>query len=138
MVFTARVLTGETKRFNGEIVPLKGPDVKSGGRTLIDVGQNFLRSKLAPAPGAAIDWWTGENVIGEKMTGKDVLKRSVTPLAYNDVFKAMEEHGVARGAALSLLAIFGMGLQTYENKPKEPEEKPKTKKTPRRTSAPSY
>jgi hypothetical protein len=44
-----------------------------------------------------------------------VAVRMVTPLALSDVFDSMKEQGVAGGTALSLLAIFGMGVQTYQS-----------------------
>jgi hypothetical protein len=44
------------------------------------------------------------------------------PLSGRDIYEAIKEQGVPAGTALSLLAFFGSGLQTYEQK--QPKPKP--------------
>ena len=39
--------------------------------------------------------------------------RLFIPLSFQDIRDTMEEHGVAKGAAISILQIFGMRVQTY-------------------------
>jgi hypothetical protein len=60
-----------------------------------------------------VDLLTGKNVVGQPVTLGSEALGAVTPLAMSDVYKAMLEQGVERGTALSLLGIFGMGLQTF-------------------------
>ncbi len=76
----------------------------------------FLRSKLAPVPGSVVNVLAGKDVVGKPVTLTSEAKRSLTPLAMSDILKTMEEQGVPRGTALSILSMFGMGLQTYEDK----------------------
>jgi hypothetical protein len=74
----------------------------------------FLRTKLAPVPGAALDLATGKNVAGQEVTPGQVGLGLVTPLSMGEIGEAIEDQGVAKGTSLSLLNIFGMGLQVYK------------------------
>ncbi len=60
-----------------------------------------------------------ENVVGEHVTAGGAIARLFVPLSYGDVLEAMEEPGMARGTALALLAIFGAGVQTFDEKKRE-------------------
>lgn len=116
----ARVASGSTKTSGGEVVPLRGEDAPFGTGVAGTVGR-FLRTKLSPVMGAALDVASGENVVGEKVTPASAVGNMMLPLAYRDIYDAMKEHGVAEGAALGILSLFGMGLSTYG--PKTPAEK---------------
>lgn len=124
--FATRMWTGKTKSTtSGQVKELDSG--KFGSETSGDVIKRFVRSKLAPVPGALWDLKEGKNVVGEKVNvvphtwdelagGKAVTTRLVTPLVVSDVYEAMKDQGVPKGAALGLLAILGMGMQTYEKK----------------------
>lgn len=115
IVLTARSITGQRKSLRtGDISSLVGDKVKWGHDDLVDVGQKFLRSKLSPAAGSIISLRTGENVIGQKMTPLQIGKEMVTPLVMQEIYTTMREQGITKGTALSLLAIFGMGIQTFD------------------------
>jgi hypothetical protein len=119
-VFGTRLTTGETKSTTSDkVTPLRGDKVKYGGQTTSDVITRFVRSKLAPLPGAAWNLAEGRNVVGEKVTPASQAQELVTPLALNDVYKSMEDQGAPKGLITSLLAILGMGTQTYEPKKKK-------------------
>lgn len=90
----------------------KRPKYGSGG----DVLFRFLRTKLSPAVGAAVNAVEGKNIVGEPVTPASTAREMVVPISYDDILKTMEEQGVPRGTALSLLSLFGMGLQTYEER----------------------
>ncbi len=115
-VLMSRVASGETKTLNGRVVPIRGEDVPHGGSTVPDVIARFLRSKLAPIPGTAINIAAGENVVGEPVTPGSVIQGLTVPLAWQDVYKAMQDQGLARGTILALLSIFGEGVQVYEDR----------------------
>lgn len=113
-VFTTR--EGEAiRRF---ITQDKSKEPKYGSGA--DVLGRFLRSKLNPAIGTVVDALAHKDVTGQEVTPISALKRLGVPLSFGDILKTMEEQGVPRGTALSVLALFGMGLQTYADKKKTP------------------
>ena len=116
-----RLATGETKRASGKVVPIRG-NVPYGSDTSADVIARFLRSKLSPAVGGAVDIVSGENVVGEKVSPIGTAGRMMTPLAFRDIYEVMRSEGVPEGTALGILSIFGMGVQHYEPKPKKSPE----------------
>lgn len=118
-VFMFRLITGETKRISGEIVPIRGEDVPYGGTTSSGVIGRFLRSKLAPVFGVGLDIMEAKNVVGEPMTPGSVAVSATTPITYRDIYDVIKEQGVEKGAALGLLAFFGMGLQTFQERKKK-------------------
>lgn len=117
-VVMARILSGTTKRGSGEVVPISGfrGKVPFGGDTAWDVFGRFMRGKLSPLAATTTDLLVGENVIGEEVDLKSFPLKLITPLAYKDIYEALQEQGVEKGTAFSLLVFFGMGLQTYEAK----------------------
>lgn len=77
----------------------------------------FLRTKLAPIPGAA---WTATEILSGQRPPKpypqtlpEVGVNLVVPMSIGDIYDAMKEQGVDEGTALALLAIFGAGVQTF-------------------------
>lgn len=139
--FLTRIATGETRTSKGDLRPLRDnyrltdvapglgdgeklKDVKYGGSGADDVLFRFLRSKLAPVPGAAVNTLAGENMIGEPVTPLDTATSMVTPMSVNDIGAIMEEQGIPRGSAITLLGLLGMGVQHRAPK----EEKPETAK----------
>ncbi|HUT57701.1 MAG TPA: hypothetical protein VNA25_07600 [Phycisphaerae bacterium] len=118
-VFLARLATGQRKTLSGQIVSLRGDGARPFGGGVADVIGRFLRSKLSPAFGGLVNVLSGENLIGEKVTPESVTGQLTVPLATRDIYEAMRSEGIGKGAALGLLATFGVGLQTYDRKPRE-------------------
>lgn len=112
-VLVSRLITGETKTIKGKILPIRGEKVPYGASSTEDILARFLRSKLSPVVGTGVDIFAGENYIGEPVTITSVPQGLLEPLATKDILEAMIEQGIPEGAALGILAIFGMGLQTY-------------------------
>lgn len=128
-VFLSRVLSGETRTTTtGALKPLRDEyrltdvapglgdgralgKVGYGGRDIPDVIASFLRSKLAPVPGAIINVATGENMIGEKVTPLSAAGELVTPMSVGSLVDVLESQGMARGTAINLLGILGMSVQ---------------------------
>jgi hypothetical protein len=118
----SRVGAGMKKTSKGEVVSTHG-QLKYGQQTTWDTMTSFLRSKLAPTFGSFVDWRTGTNVVGEPVSGKDVALRMAIPISFADVKKTMDEQGIPKGTVLSLLSLFGMGLNTYQPKAKSTKSK---------------
>lgn len=129
--FTTRVLTGDKSAYNkGRTLSLDGvKGSKPKEMSAEEYGRvvsNFLRSKIAPVPGTAWNWKTKKDVIGNKIErvgdaedflhGTSIPSNLVMPLALSDIYQTMQQQGIPKGTALSLLSIFGMGMQTYNKK----------------------
>jgi hypothetical protein len=95
--------------------------VPYGSDDVFDVMSNFARSKFSPAFGAVVNMFAGKNVVGQPTDVATEATRMVIPMSVDQVVKAMQEHGATEGTALSILSIFGMGVQTYDNT-KKPEK----------------
>jgi hypothetical protein len=111
-VLLNRVARRETKSASGRIIPLSG-DVAYGGRDISGVLGLFLRTKLTPVLGSAIDIWQGKDMVGNKVTLYDIPQKLLMPLSFGDIYDSLVEDGLPRGAALSILATFGVGVQIY-------------------------
>lgn len=115
IVFGARTASGEKATSKGHIVPIRGDKVPYGGEKWSDVAANFARSKLHPVPGAIINLFDGTDLAGNKADVTNQALNMAAPLTYLDIYQALEEQDLPEGAALSLLAILGEGLQTYDS-----------------------
>ncbi|MFH2076301.1 MAG: hypothetical protein ABIJ57_13310, partial [Pseudomonadota bacterium] len=72
-VFMSRVASGETKGLKtGFVMPIRGDYVPYSGTTTWDVISNFLRTKLTPALGLAINLVSGKDLVGNKVTLYDI------------------------------------------------------------------
>ncbi len=106
--FLSRMTTGESKTIGGKVKPARSSD------TLI----SFLRNKLSPVFGAALD--ARDLAVGQKTppghakSFAELGRNLVVPLSIGDIYKTMREQGIPAGTALAILAIFGMSLQTYD------------------------
>lgn len=132
--FLARLATGETVTGKGEVKPLRphytltdlrralGADIpahkldKDGGLAFgagssADVIGRFLRSKLAPVPGAIVNALSGSNVVGQDMTPAMVAQELITPMSFQNITDIMEEQGAEKGTAITIVGLLGMGIQ---------------------------
>lgn len=109
--FLTRVTTGQRKNEKGKIEELRG-DKKSGASMGSMIG-SFLRTKLNPVTGAAVDLATGKDVTGKPVTPGGLAVRMTVPISFQDIADTMEQQGVPKGTAMWILSLFGMGLQTY-------------------------
>lgn len=112
----SRLASGETKTIRGKVVPIRGERIPFGSGDSATVIGRFLRTKLSPSVGAGFDLATGRNVIGEPVTPADVAVRAVVPISFQEILTTMEQQGVPRGTALTVLSLFGMGLQNLEQR----------------------
>jgi hypothetical protein len=114
-VLMNRLVLGKTKKSTGETVPIRGEGVPFKGLTTTDVISRFLRSKLAPIPGAAWNILAGENMIGEDKNALLEAGQLVVPLSFRDIYDTMQAKGFSRKLALSLLVVLGVGAQNYQD-----------------------
>lgn len=106
-----RIATGETTSSDG-----RTSDVESKSELVA----RYVRGKLQPALALTWDLVEGKNVVGEETRNVEHVARQALPLSFRDIDKLMRERGIPEGLALQLLSIFGMGVQTYdERKPKK-------------------
>ena len=106
--YGAQILSGQRKTSGGDIVE---------ANRLASVGR-FAQSKLAPAPGFAVDWLKGETFMGETFdlatTGgiTDQMAARMAPLFLQTLGDAVRaESGL--GALKALPAAVGFGTQIY-------------------------
>lgn len=129
--FLTRVTTGETKTGKGKLVPLReggrpleGTSVGAKGKPNMIIGgsgevlKNFLRSKLNPAAGTVWNMIEGKDITGKPVTPASTLVNTTVPISYQDILSTMEKQGIPKGAAMFTLSLFGMGLNTYEDRKK--------------------
>jgi hypothetical protein len=77
--------------------------------------RDFGRTKLAPVPGSVVNLVEGQNIVGEKVTYGGEALNQFTPLMLSDLYKATQDEGL-EGAAKTLPAVLGVGVQTYQSK----------------------
>jgi hypothetical protein len=83
----------------------------------LDVATKFVRSKLAPVASYVTDAAAGKDFKGEKFSpGKGIAER-LAPMVAKDFYEAWQQDGAA-GAAKTAPGFFGVGVQTYKQKPK--------------------
>lgn len=110
LVFVVRSALGETKTASGEIQPLRGEGARS---TVADNAFRFVRSKLAPVPGAVFNTFAGEDVVGTPTNAAREAVGLFDPIGRRDIMDALREQGIEKGSLLSAVSLFGAGMNTY-------------------------
>ena len=113
ITLATRITSGSYKTADGDI---KQYGNKFGQTTRLDAISKFTTNKAAPIPSFVMDYFRGENAIGEKFEmDKAILSRFV-PLYLQDVAKGVDESkGLGEVAAKTIPGLFGVGTQTYPN-----------------------
>jgi len=126
--FLARIITGEQTLQSGEVVPLRKEyrplnllrdepifdEPTFGMRDAAGEFGRFLRTKLAPWPGAVLSLASGKDPVGNEVTPTSAAIGLVSPLSAGDIVEIMEANGIAKSTALTMAAIFGMGVQNRD------------------------
>ncbi len=115
IVLMSRLVSGKRKTPAGTIRQERGPDAAFGASTLTTINQ-FVRSKLAPVPGALLSMITGKNYIGEEKKPWEIMAELPVPLLFKDIYEAMRVEGVPAGMALGAIAMMGESISTQEGK----------------------
>jgi hypothetical protein len=80
-----------------------------------DAVVRFLRTKLSPQAGLAVDIWQGEDILGRPVEPNlDNVARRVAPLFIQAMWEAIKD-GSEEGIGLSALSILGPGTNTFES-----------------------
>lgn len=113
----------------GALVDLREP--KFGQDNWADVAVRFGRSKLHPIPGSVLNLMQGRDLVGQPATIKSEAINFVAPMTYPDIYDALRAQDVDDGTAITLLALLGAGINTYQEKEaklkamKQPQKQPK-------------
>ncbi len=113
-VFLTRLVFGEMKTSGGKIVPLRGEDAT--WYDIKDTVGSFLQNKASPLTSTSLSLLSQKDWKGDPITATDALLEAPTPMALQDIYEAMQDQGVSKGAALGILVMLGVGMQTYEAK----------------------
>jgi hypothetical protein len=128
----AQLTTGTRKTAGGEIVPLRekyvfgyegrfftqDPEMRYGAKDVENVLFQFGRSKLSPQFGFMMNLVTGKQMTGEEVTLLNLVTQMAHPMTYGDIYEAAKEEGIPENVALSIMAMLGWGLQTYDSEAK--------------------
>jgi hypothetical protein len=86
------------------------------GKTALDVGARFLRSKAAPVPSFFVDYFDRKTFEGKPFNLTDAAVERLTPMMWKDFIEAYQREGIAGPLMLSPGGL-GFGAQYYEPKP---------------------
>lgn len=78
---------------------------------------NFFRYKLAPNTSYSLSALKGKDPLGQPFDATDALK--IYPMYVDDMITGYKENGVVSLVTIGLPSILGIGVQTYEDKPKK-------------------
>lgn len=113
IVFLTKLWKGETKRSNGVVAPIRGPQVPRGGTTALGVIGKFIQGGLAPVPQSAIEIATGTDFLGQPITPWESVTRRMVPMSIGETGKILSDNNVPTGVAISMLALIGEGANVY-------------------------
>ena len=104
-----KTTTGNVRELNGRTFPFT---------TRWDVMERFVESKFAPVTGFIRDWAANKNYVGQPFELSKEMINYLVPLYIQDLTDAIKDNDL-QGGLLTIPAIFGTGVQTYQPKVKE-------------------
>ena len=114
-VLAAQTAWGYQEKRSGQIVPTRGPNVAYGDPDGLDVFARFVRTKLSPWVGAIVDnVLTGMHIGGGEATLLSTVENMAVPISIRDIWQVMANQNIPTGVILSILSIFGVSIQTYD------------------------
>ncbi len=121
--FMFREIFGQRTTSRGKTVSLRAKDRGYGGMGRLELLGRFMRSKGAPVAGLAYDIADEQDYLGRPTVVPDDVDRLAynisMPMAIRDSYEALRDYGVPKGAAMSLAAIFGWGVQDHNDRERE-------------------
>ena len=123
----SRAATGKNKTGAGAIVKTRRPfhllnqtpEVTKSEATgfavqnPLEIVGRFLRSKLAPGPGAVVDVLAGEDFLGDPVTAQSIAQKMVTPMAWSDVWALLSKRDLPSGTIAALFTMLGTNMTSY-------------------------
>ena len=121
-VLAARIATRTKVTQSGKEVDIWG-EGSSYGNDGGAVFWQFLTSKLSPPAGLALGFGaTGKDFKGDPLVTGDPIAdankafvNNMAPFSLQTIYEVMGEHGIAHGAALSALAVLGVGISVHKD-----------------------
>jgi hypothetical protein len=115
VVFMLREITGMKKDAKGKLYPIRGK-VPYGKDDAWDVIANYIRSKLGPVSGSAVDLATGKDYKGDPTDLEKEITEMLTPMTYRDIYKMSQDKDkdIPEKVVLGLMAMFGFGVNTHD------------------------
>lgn len=86
------------------------------GQSAKDIGESFLRTKLAPVPGVFWDFIEGRTMQGKEPTVGGALKNLIAPIQWADFVEAYQREGFG-GVGMTAPGLVGIGVQNHEQAP---------------------
>lgn len=125
----ARLAAAEAKGNKQEIADAK--------QEVVGRGEYFLRSKLAPIPSFGVDYFQGSDINKQEFTLGSAVTKRLVPLYLQDMYEVWKEEngigGAAKTVGKSVPAFFGVGVQTYPDRPsRQPPPRPSQSSVPAR------
>lgn len=115
--FFSQLITGQRKGPSGKIQKLDGKHFPRETRG--DLVLRFLRSKLAPTAGTAVNLLEGTDMVGQPVTIEGELIKNTVPLYIQDVAKLYDKEDPTGLLESAIPALFGIGVQTYDDHKKK-------------------
>lgn len=115
----AQLMSGHRK-VNGKIINMDGKKFPFENRG--DVALRFVRSKLSPSAGSAVNLLTGKDIVGNDVTIQGELIKNAIPLYIQDISSMYQTEGPTGLLTSMVPAFFGVGVQNYSKKKKHKEE----------------
>jgi len=103
-VIMSRIGTGKTTDVAGRTKPT---DMYTLGK--------FVRSKLSPAAGVAVDLALRKDYNNKPVTLLGEAAKLTIPITYQDILEQLKEEGAGKGTAASLLNVFGINAQNFDD-----------------------
>ena len=111
----ARLGTASTKTLKGAERDV-GIAKRYGQRGPWYIALDFIRSKLRPDVGTAVDIINRADFTGKPVTPGSVAKNLFVPLPMREIVSVMRENGFTEGMIIEALGQFGAGVSVYEDK----------------------
>lgn len=121
IVLFSRLWANQTKTLKGRTIDFASADAYGVGN-LMDVLVRFGRGKLRPDIGVALDIITREDFLGRPTNIPNVMRDLLVPLPFADIVDIYKDRGVPEATILTILNIFGAGVNTYTDDNKYPRE----------------
>jgi len=91
-------------------------------KTYWDEVYRFFRNKLAPVPAYAMDAMVGENPVGDEFDPAGSVASRIMPMFVSSMYDTVEQEGASVGAAVAIPALFGVGVATYPDRDRDPNQ----------------
>jgi hypothetical protein len=121
IVLASRILTNSTTTLKGRTIDFDAANAYGVGN-LVDVLGRFGRSKLRPDIGVALDIISREDFLGRPTNIPNIMRDLFVPLPFADIVDIYKARGFSEGTILTILNIFGAGVNTYTDDNKYPRE----------------